>query len=148
MTATATPRSQVRAAIIDRLSRHPALTGVQIARQIPADIAAEHVLLANIEGTMQLRTIKAGRKQREDRFTITVYIGAMRAGQTAEQAENRAAAFLAALEDVLANDATLTGVDGVQQINLGRVLGPDVETNTEGHIGTAVADVDVVAFLN
>lgn len=146
MTALTTPRARVRSAIVEQLVAHPALAGVQVDRQIPAEVATEHVLLSTVSGTFAYRTIKAARKQREDRFTIKVFFGAMRPGQSAEQAELRVLELFNALDDILANDATLS-LPTVRQVGVGRVEGPDVQTSTEGHVAFIEADVEVVAFL-
>ena len=76
------------------------------------DLRDEHVWLNGTTGIVDVRDFRAGRKARDDVFTLTVSFFAGRAGQTAEASEERAEELYALLCDLLADNPRLAA-DGV-----------------------------------
>jgi hypothetical protein len=108
------------------LAASPTLTGVQVAYADPGDASrSEHVYLGDVEDhTSTPAAMRAGRKSRDEDFTIPVVVRSARATQ--EAAEERTAALAAAVEGLLADDpglladgstATLEGSSWLSQDN-------------------------------
>lgn len=150
MATKAPARAAVKTKLVDLLRRHAALRDVQVEQGVPlgGELAHEHVLVENITGVSQIRNIKAGRKFREDTFTITVHILAGKPGQDAKTADARAVQLYGALDDLLATDVTLGRVPGLQHATLGEVDGPNAWGAEEGWIAGITAQIVCLTHLN
>jgi hypothetical protein len=98
-------------------------------------------------GSETVPTMKAGRKFRDDRFGISLYILAATPGRTHVEAEERVEVGLAGVDSVLADNSRLGALDGVLMATLGDVDGPDSDPATEGALGYGRAVVNVHARL-
>lgn len=103
----------VSAAIVSVVA--PALPGVQVVEGRPADslLQRECVYTGQVTGHHAIANIKAGRKQRNENYTIDVVCSVLQARGTVAAARNRAYELVAAVEDALANDPFLGAVDGL-----------------------------------
>lgn len=141
--ATKSIRSATKSALLTLLQAHPDLAGVQVEYGWPGDSwEVESVWIASVKGTVSISALSAGRKYRDDVFTITVLIQAGRLGQTALDADLRAEVLYGALEDVLANDPSLGNVDGLLWAQLSSAEGPTTRLTKEGALSMFVADID------
>lgn len=86
------------------------------AMWIPAD---------GITGEITVANMKAGRKERDDRFEIS-YLARAQGYTTATEAAERVEELCAVLEDVLADDPTLDDLDGLVHAVLATKEGPAV----------------------
>jgi hypothetical protein len=98
-------------------------------------------------GASNVPTMKAGRKFRDDRFGISLYILASTPGRSHVEAEERVEAGLAGIDSVLADNSRLGGLDGVLMATLGDVDGPDSDPADEGALGYGRCVVDIHARL-
>lgn len=91
------------------------LPAVQVKYGQPAAIekARECVWIGDTEGTHTVPVLTAGRKRREEDYTITVFVEVVKDRGTLEDAEDRCEQITHAVEDVLANDPSLGNVDGL-----------------------------------
>src|ERR1051325_1589894 len=96
----------VKAALVSLISAQ--LTNVQVSYGRPADskLARECVYIAEATGEHSIPVFKAGRKPREERYSIEVVVAVIKARGTITTAEARAFTLLAAVEDVVADDPT------------------------------------------
>lgn len=82
---------------------------------------ADQVFLGVVDGESNIATIKAGRKHRQETYTVDVVlraIGQDKTPQSAQAVEERAFGYLAALEDILADDVQVDGLTSIQWARL------------------------------
>lgn len=91
--------------------------------------------LVPTSGESNVPTMKAGRKFRDDRFGISLYVLASAPGRSFEEAEERVEEALAAIDSVLADNSRLGGLDGVLMATLGDFDGPDSDGTEQGALG-------------
>lgn len=145
MTATTSVRVAAKARLAELIRQH-APSGVQVEHGIPRDPPAESIMVQSVTGQHSTPYMMAGRKRRKDTFTITVGVWAGQPGQaSAAAAEDRCAELIAAVENAVAEHATLDGL--VQSCTLGTIDGPDSSGTDEGWVGHALVDVSVTAEL-
>lgn len=157
MVATTSIRTRTRDEILARLRNHQALVDadgllVPISPGLPGGrLEREHVFVAQITGRSEVAFLEAGRKTRDDEFTITFVFMTAQPGAETLEADGRVEEMAQALEDVLADDPALStnGVplDGLMWATLARFDGPDHELTDEGAVGFMRADVECRARL-
>lgn len=82
--------------------------GVQVSYSHPGDaVERETVYLGDATSSQRYATMKAGRRTRDEEFTIDVWIEVTTDGPDARAASERAWVLVGAVEDILATDATL-----------------------------------------
>lgn len=127
-----------------------ALSGVQVSYGWPGqDVARETVYIGKTRGAYEHAGFQAGRKQREDRFTVDVWFVAANPGQaTPLVAEQRVETLFAALDTALADDPRIGNtVSGLSWSLVGSVDGPDSSPNDEGWVSVIRAEVEFVTRL-
>lgn len=133
-------RHTVRARLVELLKAQPNLSGIQVVRGYPGDeIEGEYVWLDEPEGTLSPASIKAGRKHRDDEWTQPIIVFAGAAGQTMDEAEDRAAFLFAAVEDLFADEPTLD-VEGLKWIGDAALRGPTTFRTTSGAVSAYVIE--------
>jgi hypothetical protein len=149
-TTTSSARTAVKARLVELLAaRLP--PDVQVSYGWPgADMRDEAVWVGACRGPVTVADLRAGRKTRDDTFTLDVHFMAGRPGQTAQTADERVEELYWALEDLLADDPTLGGVDGLRHA---AQLGGDVEfegpqATSEGFVAFATARITVKTRLS
>ena len=148
MVATTSIRTRVRDEIIARLNQHPALMGtdgnrVPISPGLPGgSLEREHVFVARITGRRNIAFMEAGRKTRDDEFTISFVFMTATPGADTLDADNRAEQMSTALEDVLADDPTLGDLDGNFWAVEAEANGPDHQLTDEGAVAFMHIDVE------
>lgn len=131
-------RSKTKRRLQDLLEAKPDLFGVQILRgwdeQAPE---REHIRIGDASGTLSIPVMTAGRKHRDDRYTISLYVFAGVPGRGAEEAEERLEELVHVIGDVLADDHTLGELDGLVSAEMGEYAGPKSDPTPEGSYGYA-----------
>ena len=137
--ATTSTVPAVKAALVDLLATAVNDTEVQVVYGRPQDslVKAEFVHVADVSYSAEIANIKAGRKQYDENYTVDVVVAVGKPRGTSEDAEARAFALFEHLRDLLADDPSLGGVDGVVWAVL-----ESVDAATE-HQGSVVASVIV-----
>jgi hypothetical protein len=104
--------------------------------------------LAPTSGESNVPTMKAGRKYRDDRFGISLYVLASAPDRSFEEAEERVEEALASIDSVLADDPHLGGLlTGGLGATLGKVDGPDSDGTEQGALGYGRCVVNVHSRL-
>ena len=99
----------VKTAIITALAARAGLAGVQVEYADPAKHRQDELIyFGNTRGRHEIAAIRAGRKPRNETYTLDLYIGAVKRGETVSAAEDRVAALLAEVEGLVADDPQLT----------------------------------------
>lgn len=138
-------------ALVALLSVHEALRNTRVDRNPPhGDTLPQELvhIAGTTTGTQEYAVLRAGRKPRNESFTVTVVFDTVQpAARTSEEAETRLFEMYAALQDVVAEDPTL-GIDAQSfQASVGehREVVDFIEHGAAGHLE---ADVNVTARLN
>jgi hypothetical protein len=98
----------VRAALVAALAARPALAGVDVGHSHPgAAIEPEAVYLGRARGSDEVPVMRAGRKRRQESYTLDVFFDVVADGPTGREASERAWALFGELEDLLADDPSL-----------------------------------------
>jgi hypothetical protein len=113
---------------------------VQVSHGWPGEaMENESIWVGAVEGELLVPTMRAGRKRRQDEFTVDVWVLAGIPGNgTAEEAEERCELLVYAVDDVIADDPHLGGLDGLRGgAYVSSIEGPDAEPTDEGWLGVA-----------
>ena len=136
MSTTNTKRAEVKARIRTLVQQSPlGDRGVTVATgQLPENPDRKQVILGDITGTVSPANMKAGRKDRVDRFTIEVWLIAFVAGGSAAEADELVDAMFSDFEDIFADDPKLgSTVNGLQHAYLdGPANGPNSRQTPTG----------------
>lgn len=90
----------------------------------------------------------AGRKTRDDEFTVRLAFAALVPGDSEVEAEARVESYVDALENLIAADPSMGGLDGVMAATYSLVEGPDTYPADEGFGAMSVVDVTVQSRLS
>ena len=134
--ASTSIRHIVKDTIVQLLKARPELAGVQVEYGFPADTMEQDcVWFSAVKGmSYTVPAVQAGRLQRDDIFDLTVVLQSGKHGFSPADGETAAAAYLAALENIVADDASLADVDGLVDATISSVDGPVTERTIEGAI--------------
>lgn len=98
----------VKAALLAILQADSGLSGVQVTHGHPGGVLEnEAVWIGRAEGRHEPASIRSGRQPRDETFTLDVIVSVLMAGATIAEAETRAHALAAQVEDAIAADVTL-----------------------------------------
>jgi hypothetical protein len=114
--ATTSTAPTVRAALVALLAARAGLAGVQITHVWPGDAAdtQEAMWLGRTHsGADQYVELRAGRKPRDEEYTVDLYIWVADPTQWGAASETRAFALMAEVENMVADDPTLGGGVGI-----------------------------------
>lgn len=147
MVATVSTVPAVKSALVTLLTSQ--LPGIQVKYGRPADnqLARECVYVAEAVGNHRIPVFKGtGRKPREERYSVEVVVAVIQERGEVSVSEARAFELLEAVENVVADDPTLGGVDG-----LIHAIAGDWETVADQTVGGPAAvirfNVDCLARL-
>jgi hypothetical protein len=148
--ATTSTVPTVKAALVTLLTAAIAGTDVQVMHGRTQDslVKKRRVVVVGAASpySSEIANIVAGRKQRDERYTVDVlFLVAQPRGKAAD-AETAAWSMFAVLQDVLADDPSLGGVDGLVWAVLGSV-DSDVAMEKEGPVAWISAGVDCYGRL-
>lgn len=106
--ATRSTAPTFRSALLAALQARAALAQVQTGYSHPGDTREdESIYLGEVRGTSEVPLIRAGRKKREERYTLDVWFDVDAVGPDAQTASERAWSLYGELEDILADDPTV-----------------------------------------
>jgi hypothetical protein len=145
--ATISTVPAVKKALYDALTA--GLGGVQVSYGHPSAALVERqvVYVGDVQMDYSVPVMRAGRQPRQEEFTVEVIVNVAPARGEPSEAEAEAFALLAAVEDVVADDPTLGGVDGLLWVRFdsGRVV---TDLGPEGPICLIAVEVACAARLN
>ena len=120
--ATSTTVGTVKSQLVTSLSAHASLSSVDVSYTWRPWGDSDQVFLGDVEGDVEIPTLKSGRKNRHEEYTVDVIMRAVDNDGTPQggaSVETRALTFLAALDDVLADDVQIDGVTAIQWARVG-----------------------------
>lgn len=105
--ATSSTIPTAKAALVSLIGA--ALSGVQVKYGRPADnqLERECVYVGDVTGSSRVPTMRAGRKPREETYSVEVVVAVLMLEGEVTEAEARAFTLLTEVEDVVADDPTL-----------------------------------------
>jgi len=143
--ATVSNRAAVIAQLVTLMQDSTELAGVQVGDGSPANPERDAVWVGDVHTVnLNLSTMgTATRHQRIDHFAINVHLWAGQPGQSAGEARARVEELYAGLENILATNSTLSGVDGLLDAVATDFQGPLVDPqDTEGYSGMGTIVVE------
>jgi len=138
MTALTSIRWSLTSHLVDLLRNDPTLLGVSVEPGWPGakHVTAEMVWVDELAGDVAIPLAVAGRKPRDDDFTIPFELRV--AGMTTlDETMARVSELVAAIENVLANDPTLGDFDGLIDAEITSERMTAGETPESGYVGFA-----------
>jgi len=153
MTATTSIRAEAKARLVLLLGNDPALADVQLRHSPPREgIEGRSVFLGDSRGAASINGLKSGRKVRRDEWVQDVWLRAAAQGDAStEQSDADVLEMFAALEDLLADNPTLSldgnGLPGLIHGILRDYDGPSPEIDETGVASTIRAEVSFLARL-
>lgn len=112
------------------------------------NLQRDHVWIDRVTGTITMPFAMAGRKVRDDEFTVRIVFQASAPGDTVADTDARVESYYAAFEDLLATDPSLESFDGVQDAPTWTAEGPNGEMTDEGAVSFYVVELTVNSRLN
>lgn len=102
------------------------------------------IFLGQTTGQMAIPAMQSGRKQRDDRFTITIICAVASAGESdGETSDTAVWGLFQSVDSILADDPKLgSTVTGLHHAVLGRVDGPDPDPFELGFASVVIAEID------
>lgn len=106
--ATVSTIPTVRAQLVALLAARPGLAGVQVEYTHPGqELEGETIFLGDSRSAIALATVRAGRRTRQESYTLDVWVEVNGDGPTAQTASERAWTLVGEIEGQLADDASL-----------------------------------------
>jgi len=97
----------------------------------------EHIRLGDVTGTLNIPVMSAGRRYRDDRYALNLYVYVGIPGLSPQEAEERCEELCHVIGDVLADDFSLDNLDGLVSAELGEFAGPVSYASSEGAVAWA-----------
>ena len=137
----------VKAALVSLLT--PALSDAQVSYGRPADsqLARDCVWIGQALGADTIPVLGSGRKVRQQEYSVQVVVWVAKPRGTVQEAEERAYELLEEVEDALADDPSLGGVDGLIHATAGS-WEAQADQALEGPFALITLDVDCLARLS
>lgn len=119
MPVTTSSIPAVKAALVELITAALATAGanggpVQVSYGWPGTVGERELVYAgNVEGRHEPGPMTGGRKRRDETYAVEIVVEVVQPRGTAAAAEDRAFELLTAVEDTLANNPSLGGIDGL-----------------------------------
>lgn len=140
--ATTNIRWGIASHLLAMLRNSSDLAGVGIHPGWPGDRATSEIMwIMGFDGTVEIPVLTGGRKQRDDIFTIPLEIRTTR-GNSLDAVFERLTDLIAAVENILADDPSLGGLDGLMSAEITDERMTCGLTD-HGHIGFAEITISV-----
>lgn len=139
----------VKAALVSLVTTGIGDSTVQVSYGRPADsmLARDCVWMGRVTGSDRVPVMSAGRKVREQEYSVQVIVWVAKPRGTVQEAEARAHVLAAEINDALADDPSLGGVDGLIHATAGS-WEVEADQALEGPFCLITFDVDCLARLD
>jgi hypothetical protein len=144
--ATSSTVTTVKAALLTRLSLRAGLAGVDLAYGWSGDFGLEAIFFGSTRGVHEDPVTTGGRIPRDERYTMNVIVSVAKEGGTPQDAEDRAFALLAEVENELADTPRL-GLVNVIDWAAARDFESQAGPTPEGGLAEIRLGVEVFAQL-
>lgn len=145
---TTSMRSQVKTWIVVNLAAP--LTQLEHSPEVSQgwpgkNLARNHVWIDRVTGTVSFDLLMAGRKLRDDQFTVRLIFQAGGPGDSIAETDARVETYCAAFEDLIAEDPSLGDMDGLIHAHFDEdsIEGPQGDLTDEGAVSFMFADLSV-----
>ena len=125
---------EVKAALLTKLKAESDLSGIQITYGDPGQAARrEFVFIGDVTaGGQDPESLSSGRRRRIESYTLDVIVSVQSKPQGLQENEQRAIVLASAVENVVADNPTLSSLDGLMFIEC---AGMSVSSNEAGADG-------------
>ena len=122
---------EVKAALLTKLKAESDLSGIQITYGDPGGAARrEHIFIGDVTaGSQDPESLSSGRRRRIESYTLDVIVSVQSKPQGLQENEQRAIVLASAVENVVADNPTLSSLDGLMFIECS---GMSVTSNEAG----------------
>ena len=122
---------EVKAALLTKLQADATLSAIQVTYGDPGGAARrEHVFIGDVTaGGQDPESLSSGRRRRIESYTLDVIVSVQSKPQGLQENEQRAIALASAVENVVADNPTLSSLDGLMFIECS---GMSVTSNAVG----------------
>ena len=122
---------EVKAALLTKLKAESDLSGIQITYGDPGGAALrEHIFIGDVTaGSQDPESLSSGRRRRIESYTLDVIVSVQSKPQGLQENEQRAIVLASAVENVVADNPTLSSLDGLMFIECS---GMSVTSNEAG----------------
>ena len=140
--ATSSTVVPVKTALVSLLTSAINDSTVQVLYGRPNDslVQRESVFVADVTYSAEVANVKAGRKQYDEDYSVDVVFTVARGRGVGADTEARVFALFEFLRDLLADDVSLGGVDGLAWATLASVTAQTAQ-ESEGPVSVLVATV-------
>ena len=106
---------EVKAALLTKLKADSTLSAIQVTYGDPGGAARrEHVFIGDVTaGGQDPESLSSGRRRRIESYTLDVIVSVQSKPQGLQENEQRAIVLASAVENVVADNATLSDLDGL-----------------------------------
>ena len=125
---------EVKAALLTKLQADATLSAIQVTYGDPGGAARrEHVFIGDVTaGGQDPESLSSGRRRRIESYTLDVIVSVQSKPQGLQENEQRAIVLASAVENVVADNPTLSNLDGLMFIECS---GMSVTSNEAGADG-------------
>ena len=122
---------EVKAALLTKLQADATLSAIQVTYGDPGGAARrEHVFIGDVTaGGQDPESLSSGRRRRIESYTLDVIVSVQSKPQGLQENEQRAIVLASAVENVVADNPTLSNLDGLMFIECS---GMSVTSNEAG----------------
>lgn len=100
----------VKKAMVTTLQARAGLAGIQVSYAHPGDkLEPDSIWMGDVRGHHEIAALRAGRKVRNEEYTLDVIVSVLKAGGDVQDAEDRAFVLFIEVEGALADDPRLGG---------------------------------------
>ena len=121
----------VKSTLLTKLKAESDLSGIQITYGDPGGAARrEHIFIGDVTaGSQDPESLSSGRRRRIESYTLDVIVSVQSKPQGLQENEQRAIVLASAVENVVADNPTLSNLDGLMFIEC---AGMSVTSNEAG----------------
>lgn len=145
--ATTSTVPAVRAALVSLVGAGLAGVSVTYGRPMDKVLPREAVWVGDVTVDQRVPVMTAGRKRREESYRVEVTVSVLNARGTLQTADERCFTLVDAIENVVADDPTLGGIDGLIHATVAGIRSPVPEFAAEGPVALAVVEVACLSRL-
>ena len=141
---------EVKAALLTKLQADATLSAIQVTYGDPGGAARrEHVFIGDVTaGGQDPESLSSGRRRRIESYTLDVIVSVQSKPQGLQENEERAIVLASAVEDVVADNPTLSDLDGLMFMECSGMSVSSSEAGVDGPHSQITVHFQVKARLS
>ena len=140
----------VKSTLLTKLKAESDLSGIQITYGDPGGAARrEHIFIGDVTaGSQDPESLSSGRRRRIESYTLDVIVSVQSKPQGLQENEQRAVVLASAVENVVADNPTLSSLDGLMFIECSGMSVTSNEAGVDGPHSEITVHFQVKARLS